>query len=116
MNVRLSRIISALGFVLLVGCQSQSVKPNPTFNEDIAPIVFKNCVPCHRPGQVGPFPLLTYEDVSKRAETIADVTQSRYMPPWPADPSYMHFLGERVLTDQEIQLIASWVKTGTPAG
>jgi hypothetical protein len=98
------------------GCQSRSNNSNPTFNEHIAPIIFKNCAPCHRPGEAGPFPLLTYEDVLKKAKTIQAVTKSRYMPPWPADPSYSHFLGERVLTDSEIQMITSWVENGTPAG
>jgi hypothetical protein len=92
------------------------IKENPTFSEDIAPIIFKNCAPCHRQGEVGPFPLLTYEDVVKKAKTIAAVTQSRYMPPWPADPSYSHFAGERVLNEEDIQLIKSWVEHGSPAG
>jgi hypothetical protein len=102
--------------LLLPACHSQSIKQNPTFNEDIAPIVFKNCAPCHRPGEAGPFPLLSYADVTKKAKTIAAVTKARYMPPWPADPSYSHFLGERVLTNDEIELIQNWVKTGTPEG
>ncbi|PYS32725.1 MAG: hypothetical protein DMG14_33710, partial [Acidobacteria bacterium] len=59
---------------------------------------------------------MSYEDVLKKAKTIAAVTKSRYMPPWPADPSYAHFLGERVLTDKEIQLITSWVENGRPQG
>src|SRR5437870_5014144 len=96
---------------LLIACNC-----TPTFSQDIAPIVFKNCAPCHRPGQAGPFSLLTYEDVSKKAHTIAAVTKSRYMPPWPADPSYSHFLGERVLSDKEIDLIQKWVENGSPAG
>src|ERR1041385_7317979 len=103
---------------LLAACQSktESIKTNPTFAEDIAPIIFKNCAPCHRPGEAGPFPLLTYDDVLKKAKTIAAVTEARYMPPWPADPSYSHFRDERVLTDAEIQLIQNWVMKGSPAG
>src|SRR5436309_10156775 len=97
--------------LLLSSCQR-----SPTFNRDIAPIVFKNCAPCHRPGEAGPFPLLTYEDVLKKAKTIAAVTQARYMPPWPADPSYSHFIGERVLRDDEIQMVQRWVANGNPAG
>jgi mono/diheme cytochrome c family protein len=97
--------------LFLGGCQR-----TPTFNQEIAPIVFKNCAPCHRPGEAGPFPLLTYEDVVKKAKTIAAVTQARYMPPWPADPSYSHFLGERVLRNEDIQSIKRWVENGTPEG
>jgi len=105
-----------LACLMLGACRSASIKENPTFNEDIAPIVFKNCAPCHRPGETGPFPLLTYADVVKKAKTVAAVTKSRYMPPWPADPSYSHFLAERVLTDNQIQLIQNWVKDGAPEG
>jgi hypothetical protein len=112
-NSVLSKFVPLALFVfLLSACQSRT----PTFNEDVAPIVFKNCVPCHRPGEAGPFPLLTYQDVWKKAKTIAAVTQDRYMPPWPADPTYRHFLGERVLTDKEIQTIKRWVEEGTPEG
>ena len=108
--------ISVLISLLFFGCQSRSIKANPTFSEDIAPVIFKNCAPCHRPGEAGPFPLLSYNDVLKKARTIAAVTKSRYMPPWPADPSYSHFLGERVLTDDQIRMIASWVENGSPRG
>src|SRR5262245_60885090 len=99
------------GLLLLAGCGHA-----PTFNRDIAPVIVKNCSPCHRPGEVGPFPLLTYDDVRKKAKTIQAVTKARYMPPWPADPSYSHFLGERVLTENEIQMIASWVDHNAPEG
>ena len=54
---------------------------DPTFNRDVAPIVYKNCAGCHRPGAVAPFPLLTYKEVAKRASLIATVTAKRYMPP-----------------------------------
>jgi hypothetical protein len=105
------------GLFFLTSCSRvDRIKENPTFSEDIAPIVFKNCAPCHRPGEAGPFPLLSYDDVKKKARTIAAVTQARYMPPWPADPSYSHFLHERVLTDQQIALIKNWVAAGGPAG
>jgi hypothetical protein len=60
--------------------------------------------------------LLSYEDVYRKSKTIAAVTKSRYMPPWPADPSYSHFLGERVLTADEIDLIQQWVATGSLQG
>src|SRR6185369_14857662 len=96
--------------------RTNPIKANPTFSEDIAPIVFTNCAPCHRPGEAGPFSLLTYDDVKNKAKTIAAVTQARYMPPWPADPSYSHFLRERVLTDEQITLIKNWVVNGAPAG
>jgi hypothetical protein len=87
-----------------------------TFNKDIAPIMFKNCSGCHREGEIGPFPLLTYEDAAKRAEFIADQVAERSMPPWKAEPHYGHFMGERRLSDQEIELFQTWAKTGSKEG
>ena len=70
-----------------------------TFTKDIAPIVYEQCASCHRPGEVGPFSLLTYADVRRRAEQIARVTQVRFMPPWPPEPGYGDLAGSRRLTD-----------------
>ena len=75
-------------WAILSSCQQKT----PTWSEEIAPIVYKNCSVCHRPGEAGPFPLLSYRDVAKRARTIARMVSSRRMPPWPADPEYSHFL------------------------
>ena len=72
---------------------------NPTFTETIAPIVYANCVTCHRPGEVAPFSLITYEDVVKNGKLIARVTESQYMPPWHATHGYGEFVGERGLAD-----------------
>ncbi len=77
----------------------------PTFNKDIAPIIYQNCASCHRPGEVAPFPLLSYEDAAKRAKLIAAATASRYMPPWKAEHGYGSFLNERRLTDEQIALM-----------
>jgi hypothetical protein len=88
----------------------------PTFSHDIAPIVYDNCVTCHRPGEVAPFPLINYADVKKRAEQIADVTGDRYMPPWKPVHDFGHFVGERRLTDAQIKLLADWAAAGAPEG
>jgi len=87
-----------------------------TFNHDIAPIVFRNCAPCHRPGEAGPFPLLTYDDVKKHGRQIVAVTQTRYMPPWPPDPQPLEFYGQRRLTHEQITLIRRWVDQGMLQG
>ena len=87
-----------------------------TFSETIAPIVYANCVTCHRPGEAAPFSLITYNDVSKRAPIIATVTRSRYMPPWHAAHGYGEFADERRLTDAQIAAIGEWVKQGMPEG
>src|SRR6267142_858085 len=69
--------------------QSQSPAANQqvTFNRDIAPILFRSCTGCHRPGEAGPFPLLTYRDAKSHARQIAAVTQTKFMPPWLPEPS-----------------------------
>jgi hypothetical protein len=116
MSIHLMRS-SSLGVLLAIsGCQPARPSRIPTFAEDVAPIVYRNCAPCHRPGEAGPFPLLNYRDVVNKAETIEAVTKSHFMPPWPADPSYSHFVGERILSKQEIQTIAAWVENGTLSG
>ncbi len=88
----------------------------PTFAHDIAPIVYSQCAPCHRPGQPGPFPLLSYADVKKHARQIAAVTKSHYMPPWLPEGPLNQFVGDRRLTEAQIQLISDWVKAGAPEG
>ena len=91
--------------------------PEPvTFNKHIAPIVFHDCAPCHRPGEAGPFSLLGYADVRQRAADVARVTAARYMPPWPPEPGYGEFAGQRRLTDEQVALIQRWVREGTPEG
>src|SRR5712671_2318741 len=87
-----------------------------TFTETIAPIVYQNCVTCHRPGEAAPFALITYDDVKKRGALIASVTQSRYMPPWHAAPGYGDFIGEHRLTDDQIAAIGQWVDSGMVEG
>ena len=87
-----------------------------TYSKHIAAILYNNCVNCHRPGQAGPFNLLTYKDALTAANKIKFVTETRYMPPWPADPEYTHFIGERVLSENEIQLIKKWVEQGKKLG
>ncbi len=87
-----------------------------TYNRDIAPIVFAHCAECHRPGEVAPFSLLTYQDAAKRAQGLARVTGRRLMPPWKADIHYGEFLDERRLTERQIALIKTWAEHGAPEG
>ncbi len=88
----------------------------PTFNKDIAPILYQNCATCHRPGEVAPFALLTYGDAAKRADLLATITGQRIMPPWKAEPGYGSFANERRLSEQQIALIREWAKAGAPEG
>ena len=81
-----------------------------TWSEHIAPIIFRTCTPCHRPGAAGTFDLLNYNDAVANANKIKFTTQTKFMPPWPADPAYSHFADERVLNEAEIALIKNWVE------
>ena len=105
------RIIPILPLAALVLSAAEPV----TFH-DIAPIVWKNCAPCHRPGEGGPFPLLTYADTAKRAQLIAIVTHKRFMPPWLPEHGYGDFADELRLSDDEIRKIADWAAQGAPEG
>ena len=87
-----------------------------TWSEHIAPIIFKTCTPCHRPGEAGTFNLLNYDDAVRNANKIRFTTLTKFMPPWPADPSYVHFADERVLSETEIGLIKKWVEDKMPRG
>jgi tetratricopeptide (TPR) repeat protein len=87
-----------------------------TFNRDIAPIVFANCIVCHRPGESAPFSLLDYAQAKKRAGLITALTTSRFMPPWLPEHGNVAFLGERGLSDEEIARIRRWVEQGAIEG
>lgn len=87
-----------------------------TYSDDIAPIIYNNCTSCHRSGEIGPMSLTNYEEVSQWAQTIAYVTEAKYMPPWKPDKDYSTFIGEKGLTEDQIQLIQDWVAAGTPQG
>ena len=87
-----------------------------TFSEHIAPLVLAKCAPCHRPGEAGPFDLLTYDDVASRAQQILDVTARRFMPPWRPVAGYAQYANDRSLTTAEMDLILRWVKGGARLG
>jgi len=87
-----------------------------TFNKDIAPILFHYCAACHRPGESGPFPLLSYKDAKSHARQIAAVTQSRFMPPWLPEPGEFKFADELRLSDTQIATIVHWVEQGAVEG
>jgi Flp pilus assembly protein TadD len=90
--------------------------PAPTYYTDIGPIIWKRCTGCHRPGQLAPFSLLEYADVTRHATQIARVTRERVMPPWLPEPGYGDFSNERRLSETEIARIAAWVAGGLAEG
>ncbi|HAV64069.1 MAG TPA: hypothetical protein DCY13_17095, partial [Verrucomicrobiales bacterium] len=113
-----SSLAALVAALFLTACHEgeRGSSRTPTFAADIAPIIHQNCSYCHRAGQAAPFELLTYADVSKRAKQIAEVTASRYMPPWLPAPGFNHFQEERRLSDEQISLIARWAEAGAPLG
>jgi len=111
------RIILTLLVVLPLAVQCAPVSAPPvTFNRQIAPIIYRNCSSCHRPGEAAPFPLLSYADVVKKATMVAKVTQSHLMPPWKAEPASFAYRDERHLSEDEIASLQTWVKNGMPEG
>jgi hypothetical protein len=88
----------------------------PTFSKDVAPILYKNCAGCHRPGEIGPMALLTYADVRPQAKAIRDEVGDGYMPPWHADPKHGKFANDRSLSAAERETLLRWANNGAPEG
>src|SRR5262245_59659619 len=87
-----------------------------TFNKDVAPILFKNCVECHRPGEAAPMSLLSYKGARPWARSIREKVLSREMPPWHADSRVGQFSNDPRLTQAEIDTITNWVDGGAREG
>jgi hypothetical protein len=106
--------------LLVAGCLSSGEARDaaPTFSKDVAPIVFKNCVKCHRSGEIASkSPLVSYEAVRSEAEAIKQSVVSREMPPWPADPARsVKFRNDARLSQRDIDTIVAWVNAGAPKG
>ncbi|MFN0276353.1 MAG: T9SS type A sorting domain-containing protein [Chitinophagales bacterium] len=87
-----------------------------TWNSNVANIIFENCGTCHHPGGIAPFSLITYSEAYENADDIAEVVEERKMPPWLPDPNYVHFAGEKVLTEEEMNTLVAWAEAGAPVG
>jgi hypothetical protein len=118
-----SVVVIPLAFVWMLGsvwAAAVTASQNPpqavTFHKDVQPILQKNCESCHRPGQIGPFPMRTYQQVRPWAKAIKTAVVSRKMPPWFADPQYGHFNNDRSLKQAEVDTIVAWVDSGAAAG
>lgn len=88
----------------------------PTFTRDVAPILYQNCANCHRPGEIGPMSLLTYQEARPWAKSIATRVAASTMPPWHADPAHGEFLNDRRLSDADRTTILKWANGGAPEG
>lgn len=92
------------------------VPARPTFSRDVAPILYANCLTCHRAGEAAPMSLRTYDEARPWAKAIKEMVSLRKMPPWFADPNHGTFKNDARLTDAEIQTIVRWVDAGAPKG
>src|SRR6516225_7424527 len=98
-----------------VGVYAQA-PATPTFAKDVAPILYKNCTNCHRPGEIGPMSLLSYADARPYARAIGTRVADGSMPPWHADPSVGEFLNDRRLSTAEKDTLLKWARGGAPEG
>jgi len=109
-------LIGFLAAVATMAAMQNPGSPAPTFNKDVLPILQKNCQTCHRPGEVAPMSLLTYQDARPWAQAIKAAAIKRQMPPWFAEPGFGRFAHERSLSDAEIQTLTAWADGGAPEG
>ena len=105
-----------LVILLFFGLHADAIAQDYTWSEDVASIIYDNCSSCHHIGAIAPFELMSYEDAVSYGEVIHHVVDEKTMPPWPADPEYRHFVGEAILTDDEIAAIDWWVNNNFPLG
>ena len=107
-----------VSFAALTGAQDASrpgaVPGVPTFSKDVAPILFEHCTSCHRPGEIAPMSLLTYDAARPYARAIAAAVGNRTMPPWHAEAPRGTFVNERLLTDLERRTLIDWAAGGAP--
>ncbi|HXG94327.1 MAG TPA: cytochrome c [Blastocatellia bacterium] len=110
--------IAALAFVAQPAGASdiKDQAKNITFNKHVAPIFYKNCVSCHRAGEVAPMSLVTYKEARPWARSIKEKVATRVMPPWHADPHYGPYANDRRLSQSDIDTIVAWVDQGAKEG
>jgi hypothetical protein len=107
-------LLAAAAF--LASAPSPPSSQSPTFYKDVLPILQQHCQSCHRPGEIAPFPLMTYAQTKNWDAAIKVDVESRKMPPWFADPCCGHFANDPSLTQKQIQTIEDWIASGKPAG
>lgn len=102
--------ILILAILLVQACsRSTSDFDHLSFEDEIQPIIWKNCSGCHNSNGAAPFSLITYEDVVRKSKTIKEVLEDGSMPPWPADENYRHYLGEKILDNEDRLRLLAWL-------
>jgi hypothetical protein len=112
-------ILLGVGVVLLLVSPPRvttTSENNVTFTKDVAPIFYKNCTGCHRPGEIAPMSLLTYNEARPWAKSIREKVANRDMPPWHADPKYGEWRNDRRISQDAINTILAWVNNGAQEG
>ena len=114
----MNRIRVAVALTGLIGLASSAFAQPvaPTFSKDVAPILYKNCTSCHRAGEIGPMPLVSFSDARPWAKAIANRVTDGTMPPWHADPAHGQFLNDRSLSEKDRDTIVKWASGGAPEG
>src|SRR5262249_57985622 len=107
-------VLAAVALLVPRAAHTQSGSPLVTFNNQIVRLLQDNCQGCHRPGEIGPFPLLTYADARSQQDKILGVVESRKMPPWKPAPGFGDFVGSRRLSEQQIDVVRAWIEAGAP--
>jgi len=121
-NIFLLGTVVTLTLVCLItvtngSAENPSQVPNTvTFTKDVAPIFYKSCTGCHRPGEIAPMSLLTYKDARPWAKSIREKVMKKEMPPWHADPKHGEWLNDRRISQQAIDTITAWVNGGAKEG
>src|SRR5580693_9607078 len=112
-------MVAGLGLLTLIAAAWQTLgaaktanSPPPTFYKDVLPILQDHCQSCHRPGEVAPMPLVTYEETRPWAQGISHAVEMKMMPPWFADPKFGHFSNDSSLTEQQIATLLAWAVAG----
>src|SRR5258707_4045465 len=111
-----SLIALALAGVSGVARSAAAQSAVPNFSKDVAPILYQNCTNCHRAGEIGPMPLVSYKDARPWAKSIATRVANGTMPPWHADPAHGEFLNDRRLSDKDRDTIVKWASADAPEG
>lgn len=96
--------------------KTPTANPQVTFCKQVSRVLNQHCVECHRPGEIGPFSLIDYDEITGWGDTILETLDSGRMPPWNANPKHGHFRNSRLMPETDKQVLRDWIKAGMPYG